>query len=102
MDSMAYLQYIIYLSNIITDKNENVLKIVFDNNVYLTKTSFLHGIPSLLIGLGGAISGGRTLLWFIAAALGIFKIAEKLKHCFCAQGMYSKQTFQITSPLPKQ
>ena len=63
------------------DHNENIARIVFDNTVYVTKTSFLLSIPSLLTGLGGAISGGRTLLWFITSALGIFKLVEKFKYC---------------------
>ena len=59
---------------------ENDVKLVFDKTVYLTKTSFLLGIPSMLIGLGGAVSGGRTLLWFITVALGLIKIADKFEY----------------------
>ena len=59
---------------------ENDVKLVFDKTVYLTKTSFLLGIPSMLTGLGGAVFGGRTLLWFITAALGLIKIADKFEY----------------------
>ena len=60
--------------------HDHKVKLVFDKTVYLTKTSFLLGIPSVLTGLGGAVSGGRTLLWFITAALGLIKIADKFEY----------------------
>ena len=59
--------------------NENAISILFSKKVELTKTSFLIGIPHFLTGLGGAISGGRTLLWFICSAFCIAKIIEGMK-----------------------
>ena len=56
------------------NRTENRIKVVLDNIVDLTQTNFLIGVPSLLTGFGGAISGGRTLLWFIISILGLFKI----------------------------
>ena len=61
------------------DQKENMIKIVFDQTVELTKTSFLMGIPSLLTGIGGAISFGRTLLWIIVLIIGALKIVQKIK-----------------------
>ena len=55
---------------------ENRIKVVLDTAVDLTQTYFLIGVPSLLTGLGGAISGGRTLLWFIISILGLVKIVR--------------------------
>ena len=60
-------------------KYNNSIKIVFDKNSVLTRTNFLLGVPSLLTGVGGAISGGRTLMWFIISSFGIIKIIQKLK-----------------------
>ena len=60
------------------NQTNNVIKLVLDKTVDLTKTSFLLGFTSLLTGLGGAISGGRTLLWFILTVCGIGKIVEHL------------------------
>ena len=56
------------------NRTDNRIKVVLDNTVDLTQTHFLIGVPSLLSGLGGAISGGRTLLWFIISILGLCKI----------------------------
>ena len=46
--------------------NDNTIKIVFSKKVELSNTSFLIGISSFLTGLGGAKSGGETLMggWF--------------------------------------
>ena len=59
--------------------HDHKVKLVFDKTVYLSKTSFLLDLPSMLMGLVGPISGGRTLLWCITSALGIIKIAEQVK-----------------------
>ena len=61
------------------DQKENMIKIVFDQTVDLTKTCFLMVIPSLLTGIGGAISFGRTLLWIIVLIIGALKIIQKIK-----------------------
>ena len=58
---------------------ENGIKIVFDKTVDYTKTSFLIGVPSLLTGLGGAVAGGRTLMWCIVTVLGFISFVFKIK-----------------------
>ena len=58
---------------------ENRIKIVFSNSVDVTKTTFLITISSFLTGLGGAISGGRTLFWFILIVLGFVNSAWRLQ-----------------------
>ena len=60
-------------------RKENYLKIVFSRNVILTRTSFLISIHNLLTGVGGAISGGRTLMWVLLTILGFTKLAERWK-----------------------
>ena len=58
---------------------ENQIKIVFDQTVDLTKTSFLMSLIDLLTGIGGAISFGRTLLWIIVIIIGLMKMLQKMK-----------------------
>ena len=53
-------------------RNDNSIKI--DKSLKLIKTDFLLGVPSFLTGVGGAISGGRTLMWFIISSFGIMKL----------------------------
>ena len=60
------------------DQKENQIKIVFDQTVAVTKTSFLIGVTDLLTGIGGAISFGRTLLWIIVSSVGLVKIIQKI------------------------
>ena len=45
----------------------------------LKKTSFLLSIPSLLTGVGGAISSGQTLMWMIVSVLGLTTIVKRFK-----------------------
>jgi hypothetical protein len=59
--------------------NDNGINIAFSKKVELTETTFLIGIPSFLTGLGGAISGGRTLLWFIVSAFCVINVFQKFK-----------------------
>ena len=68
------------LWDIVWKEEDTMIKIAFDDTVELTKTTFLLGVPSLLTGVGGAISGGRTLMWFIISSFGIIKIIKKLKN----------------------
>ena len=67
------------LSDIHWRQNDNSVKIVFSKKVELTKTPFLIAIPSFLTGLGGAISGGWTLLWFIISTFCFINVFQKFK-----------------------
>ena len=60
------------------NEQENGFQIVFPRFVELTRTTFLIGVPSFLTGLGGAISGGRTLFWFIVSLFGLVKVARSM------------------------
>ena len=59
--------------------DENAVTIVFAKRVQLKKTSFLLSIPSLLTGVGGAISSGQTLMWMIATFLGLSALVKRCK-----------------------
>ena len=70
------------LYDTVSEGTENAVLIVLDKNVQLTKTTFLIGFSNILTGLGGAISGGRTLLWIIISVFGFFKIFQEMKGKF--------------------
>ena len=61
-------------------KLENGLMMVFSQTVEYTKTSFLIGMSRFLTGLGGAISGGKTLLWTILTVLGFLDTVGRVKN----------------------
>ena len=60
------------------NRKENRVKIVLDRVVDITLTSFLLSIPGFFVGLGGAISAGRTLFWFVVSAMGFWGIIKNL------------------------
>ena len=61
------------------NRTENAIKLVFDTEMDITNTYFLMKFPSLLTGLGGAISGGRTFFWLIISIVGLFRVLNSFK-----------------------
>ena len=61
------------------DDYKDPVRIVFSRKVTITKTYFLMSIPGFLTGLGGAVSGGRTLMWLLVTLQGCSTIVSKLK-----------------------
>ena len=57
---------------------ENAVTIVFAKRVEHIKISFLLSIPSLLTGLGGAVSSGQTLMWIIVSILGFIAAVKSV------------------------
>ena len=65
----------------VTDESyDNAVRIVFSKKVEHTKTYFLIKIPDFLTRLGGAVAGGRTLMWLLVTIFGFSKYFEKLRH----------------------
>ena len=62
------------------DNYENEVRIVFSKKVEHTKTYFLIKIPDFLTRIGGAVAGGRTLMWLLLTIFGFSKLVEKLRH----------------------
>ena len=58
-------------------EKEGGICLMFSKKIAFTKTSFLIGVPSFLTGFGGAVSGGRTLMWIIVSGLSLLKYLRK-------------------------
>ena len=60
------------------NSTENSVKLVMNKMVDITITSFMLRWAGLFTGIGGAISAGRTLFWFIISSLGVVRILKSI------------------------
>ena len=58
------------------------VRIVFDKKVAVVHTRFVNGIEEILIGLGGQISSGQTLLWVLLTILAVPQVTLNLMVIF--------------------